>query len=202
MPQSRDWERGQSQCGYSAPTSSRAQLVVEGSHAAEAAVISCCSRGAYDSAIDVEPLGLNRRLRCRSRICASIAEWSSTDGAFPGNGNRHRCRSEQRWPGSGERRRRCRECCLSWVGHVMGAGHRFHTYYFPSYRKRPRPEGRIAENRTGGSSSRAFVTADGLAKEIQWRAGPTFSTIVNEVNRSGIAVGQWANGGLLAGVLN
>jgi hypothetical protein len=60
----------------------------------------------------------------------------------------------------------------------------------------------IAENRTGGSSSRAFVTVDGLAKEIQRRADTAFSTIVNAVNHSGTVVGQWANGGLLVGVLN
>jgi hypothetical protein len=103
MPQTRDWEWEQSECGYSAPTNSRAQLVVEGSYAAETAVISRCSRCACDSAIDPAPLGLNRRLGFRSRICASIPECNSTDGAFPGNGNRHRCRSEQRRPDSGER---------------------------------------------------------------------------------------------------
>ena len=70
-----EWEWEQSECGYSARTNFRAQLVVEGSYEAETAVISRCSRCACDSAIAFEPLGLNRRLGCRSRICASIAEW-------------------------------------------------------------------------------------------------------------------------------
>jgi hypothetical protein len=60
----------------------------------------------------------------------------------------------------------------------------------------------IAGSRTGGSSSRAFVTVDGLAQEIRRRADTTFSAIVNAVDRSRTAVGQWANGELLAGVLN
>ena len=60
----------------------------------------------------------------------------------------------------------------------------------------------IAGNRADGSSSRAFVPVDGLEQEIQRRADTTFSSIVNAVNCSGTAVGQWANGGLLAGVLN
>ena len=59
----------------------------------------------------------------------------------------------------------------------------------------------IAGHRAGGSSSRAFVTVDGPAKEIRRRVDTTFSTIVNAVNHAGAAVGQWANGGLLAGVL-
>jgi hypothetical protein len=47
-------------------------------------------------------------------------------------------------------------------------------------------------NRAGGSS-RAFVTVDGFGQEIRRRANTTFSTIVNDVNRSGTAVGQWTN---------
>ena len=47
-----EWEWEQPECGYSAPTNSRAQLVVEGSYEAETAVISRRSRCACDSAID------------------------------------------------------------------------------------------------------------------------------------------------------
>jgi hypothetical protein len=51
----------------------------------------------------------------------------------------------------------------------------------------------IAENRTGGLSSRAFVTVDGLKEEIRRRADTAFSAIVNAVNHSGCrgAVGEW-----------
>ena len=55
----------------------RAQLVVEGFHEAETAVISHCSQYACDSAADFEPLGVNERLGCRSRIYASIADSST-----------------------------------------------------------------------------------------------------------------------------
>jgi ABC-type polysaccharide/polyol phosphate export permease len=51
----------------------------------------------------------------------------------------------------------------------------------------------IAENRTGGLSSRVFVTVDGLAKEIQ-RKPILPSARSSTLSTTLTAVGQWANG--------
>jgi hypothetical protein len=58
-----------------------------------------------------------------------------------------------------------------------------------------------AGNRTGGSSSRAFVTVDGLKQEI--RRKPILPSARSSTMSTALAaVGQWANGDFWQGFLN
>jgi hypothetical protein len=164
-------------------------------------VISRCSRRACDSTTGFESLRVDRRLGCQDRFCAFIAEWNSTNEAFPDNGNRHRYPSRQRTSDSGERRRRYRECHLSPVGTSWARVADFTAAAFLAIGKALLQKDVIAGNRVGGSSSRAFVTPDGLVKD------PAEGRHYLQHDRQRCqplrdCLGQWGEWQFLASVLN